>query len=117
MENATLVAYVATALAVLLSLTEMLQMVIGAVFGRVLGVFTSAFLGSMLVWSLVDFLWIRFEGAHITVTALGGAWLLVFLIRGLLRKKGLKEEVLAELAAIAVLGGYVVLMSSPVRWH
>lgn len=120
MANATLIAYIATAAAVLGSVTALVQLLIGAMFGRVLGVFPSALAGSFLAWGIIDFLWVTYEGRHVPIAALAGAIVFV-LLRGLWRGD-LKDgktlwTVSAETAAILILGGYIVLSFSPVRWY
>lgn len=67
---ATIIAYVITIGCVLFTVTSIIQMLIGGLIGRFSNAMIGAFIGSVITWMLINFLWVKYEGGQIPILAL-----------------------------------------------
>jgi hypothetical protein len=116
---ATIVAYCLTFLAVYFALTIIPMMLVGAVLGRIIGPMLSAFIGFIISWSIVNVLWVLFEGSNVPIAALLMALAFIF-IHGWITKDELTTQSqwmkAAEAWAIIGIGVYLVVVLPEIRW-
>lgn len=116
---ATTIAYVATLACVLFALTTLLQSLFGGIIGRFTNTMIGSFIGSVLCWLLINFLWVKFEGEQlpilVMVLSLG-----ILLTQGGKNSDGLTEHaktmMAAEMWGIIAVGIYV-LIDFGLRWY
>lgn len=117
---ATVVAYASTMVAVFFGITALPQTIIGGLASRVVGPLVGGLLGSILAWLLVDLLWVWLEGAHVPIAALGAALAYIFL-HGTISKQELTEQsrwlMAAEAWAIVLVGIYLIVFPTEIRWY
>ena len=63
----TIIAYIATIIALFLSITSLPQAIVGGFIGRYVGVLFGGLIGGIISWLLIDWLWVNFEGNHIII--------------------------------------------------
>lgn len=116
----TIIAYLATLAAVILTVTALFQAIIGGLVGRLAGPLLGALVGGLFVWIGIDFLWQWLEGGHIPIAALAAALLAIF-AHGVVSKDELTQQsnwmMAGEAWAIILVGVYVVVVSEPIRWY
>lgn len=108
----TILAYFLTIVCVLFSITAAPQSLIGGIIGRFSNIMVGAFLGSVITWLGINFLWIKFEGGQLSILALLLSLATLF-IHGNLRFKELNQNaktlIAAELWGIIAVGIYVLI--------
>lgn len=116
---ATIFAYVLTIVCVLSSLTALPQSLIGGVISRFTNLLVSAFLGAVITWLGINFLWMKFEGNHISILAILLSFGALF-IQGNLNYKEINQNaktlMVAEMWGIIVVGLYVSIKFG-IRWY
>lgn len=116
---ATIFAYFLTILCVLLGLTSIPQSLIGGLVSRFSNLLLGAFLGSVVTWLALNFLWIKFEGSPLSVLAIVLSLGTIFM-HGNLSSKELNQNaktlMAAEMWGILVVGIYV-LAKFGIRWY
>jgi len=120
MTEPVLIATIATISVVIFYITTYVQILVAVIIGRTTGAFVSALAGSFTAWAVIDWLWLRFEGGHPTLAALGAA-MLVITLRHLLSSAEAREKnrwlAVTELLTIILLAGYTVYISKAIRWY
>ena len=115
----TIIAYIATLAAVILTVTALFQAIIGGLVGRLAGPLLGALIGGLVVWIGIDFLWRWLEGGHVPIAALAAAIAAIF-AHGAISKDELSQQsnwmMAGEAWAIILVGVYVVIVSEPIRW-
>ena len=116
----TAIAYIATIVAVILTVTGLLQAIIGGLVGRLGGPLLGALVGGIVVWLGIDFLWVWLEGGHVPIAALAAAIAVLF-AHGAISKDELTQQsnwmMAGEAWAIILVGVYIVVVSEPIRWY
>ena len=116
----TVLAYIATIAAVVLTITALLQAIICGLVGRLAGPLLGALVGGLVVWLGIDFLWIWLEGGHVPIAALAAALAAIFAHSAIAKDELTQQSnwmMAGEAWAITLVGVYVVVVSEPIRWY
>lgn len=97
-----------------------MQILVAVLISRTTGAALSALIGSLAAWSVINWAWLRFEGGHPTMAALGTAMLIIAL-RFLLSSTEVRERnkwlTTMELLTITMLACYAAYFSKVLRWY
>lgn len=116
----TSIAYIMTLACVFFAITAIPIMLIGGILGRLTGnILIGAFLGSILIWIFIDFLWIVSTGNHIPVLV----FILSFLILGFHAysdnenlNSSAKNMIGAEQWALVIVCIFTIFSAESIRW-
>ena len=117
----TIAAYIITLLLVFLTLTTFFQSLIAGALLRISGlpINLGSFIGAVITWILLNFLWTITEGDSIPIIIL-----IISLIYIITHYKISKDELadisktnmIAEFWAILLFGIFLMISTSPIRW-
>lgn len=115
----TIIFYVVTLLLVLFNITQIGQSTIGGLIMRLIkNPRISSFLGSLIMWFVLNILWYFIEGGYIPILVLGLS-IVIVLIHGLIANKKLtqtaKEMMVSELWAIFLFILFFIIRQNT-RW-
>jgi len=111
--------YIITSLLVFFAITQILQSFVGGLIGRFTNLLLGMFLGSLVTWLIIDFLWILIEKGHIPILSLGINILILFVHANIEFKKLTKvskKMIVAEIWAIISYGIILMIVFRPIRW-
>lgn len=117
----TTVAYIITLLLVFLTITTLFQSLIAGFFSRIFGlpINLGAFLGAVITWLLLNFLWTITEGGSIPLIILIIS-LIYIVTHYMISKDELtsisKANMIAEFWAILLLAIFLMISNTTIRW-
>ncbi len=115
----TVLLYALTLAAVYYAITGIIQGFFAALIGRLFGVNLGIFIGGLITWEIIDWIWILIDGDHIPITVVIGS-ITLLVMHGVIGKDQLNENaklmMSAEQWVLIVLGIYLVATGDPTRW-
>ena len=113
----TVLAYILTFLAVFLPINSSLIGLIGGIAGRLMGFHMGALFASFIIWNVISFLWLTFEGGYVPITVLLGSIAILFISINDGLTKIAKDIIAAEQWAIIIFGCWLMYNSEVIRWY
>lgn len=116
-----IVAYVIILVSVFFAITAIPNSLIGGYFGRLFGnLLLGALFGSILIWMIIDFLWVLFFSTHIPLLIFALSFL-ILIIQSSAEKENLNDSakfmIVGEQWAIVIVCVYSMIVSEHIQWY